>query len=82
MERSQPVGRQVASFDLQLLGDLDLCEKEKPGPEPGPCDPTARFRTIDATCNNLENPDWGATFTAFRRVAPPDYGDGEGSAGN
>ena len=39
------------------------------------CDPNARFRTIDGTCNNLRNPLWGAADTEFLRLLPSDYGD-------
>ena len=39
------------------------------------CDPNARFRTIDGTCNNLRNPLWGAAGTEFIRLVQPDFGD-------
>ena len=35
-----------------------------------------QFRTADATCNNLGNPLWGASNTAFSRVQPAQYEDG------
>ena len=35
-----------------------------------------RFRTIDGTCNNLENPFLGAADTAFTRLIPAQYEDG------
>ena len=35
-----------------------------------------QFRTIDGTCNNLENPLFGAAGTAFRRLIPGQYEDG------
>ncbi|KAK3852342.1 hypothetical protein Pcinc_041064 [Petrolisthes cinctipes] len=40
------------------------------------CNPNAPFRTADGTCNNIDNPTWGASFTPFRRVAPHNYADG------
>ncbi|KAJ1348039.1 hypothetical protein KIN20_003251 [Parelaphostrongylus tenuis] len=38
-----------------------------------------KFRTIDGTCNNLENPIVGAAFTPYTRLLPSFYGDGIGS---
>ena len=34
------------------------------------------YRTIDGTCNNLENPLFGASNTQFTRIAPAEYADG------
>ncbi|XP_049692491.2 chorion peroxidase [Helicoverpa armigera] len=43
---------------------------------PPPCQPS-KYRTLDGTCNNLENAyRWGVSKTPFRRVLPADYGDG------
>lgn len=36
----------------------------------------SRYRTIDGMCNNLQNPSWGASLTAFRRVLKPIYENG------
>ena len=36
----------------------------------------ARFRSIDGTCNNLENPLLGAADTPLSRLIPPQYEDG------
>ena len=35
-----------------------------------------KYRTIDGTCNNLRNRQWGAAHTAFRRLIPSNYEDG------
>ena len=39
------------------------------------CDRTTPFRTIDGTCNNLQNPTFGAVNTQFNRLIAADYGD-------
>lgn len=36
-----------------------------------------RYRRIDGACNNLYNPAWGSTLTAYSRLLPPMYQDGE-----
>ncbi|KAJ8313649.1 hypothetical protein KUTeg_008210 [Tegillarca granosa] len=46
------------------------------------CDTTAKYRTYDGTCNNLDNPLWGSAFTAQQRLNPPVYADGIREARN
>ncbi|XP_032528753.2 peroxidase [Danaus plexippus] len=55
-------------------------------PEPAYCRPPtapcviSKYRTQDGSCNNLDHPLlWGVSNTPFRRVLPPDYGDGVSS---
>ncbi|XP_046478630.1 peroxidase isoform X1 [Neodiprion pinetum] len=40
------------------------------------CDGGSRYRTIDGTCNNLDNPRWGSVMTAYSRILFPNYADG------
>ena len=40
-----------------------------------PQDCSATYRSVDGTCNNIDNPLWGATGTAFRRLLPSEYED-------
>ena len=42
---------------------------------PVKCD-VERYRSVRGTCNNLENPHWGAGTEAHHRFLPPDYADG------
>ena len=41
------------------------------------CDPSTKYRTIDGTCNNLQNPKWGGSNRGVARFIGPDYSDGE-----
>ena len=45
-------------------------------PAGGRCNPSSPYRNADASCNNLENPLWGASNTAFQRLLLPQYSDG------
>ncbi|RUS85745.1 hypothetical protein EGW08_006459, partial [Elysia chlorotica] len=44
------------------------------------CDSSYPYRSFDGSCNNLANPSYGQTGSAFRRILAPAYGgDGTGS---
>ncbi|KAK5650372.1 hypothetical protein RI129_001401 [Pyrocoelia pectoralis] len=46
-------------------------------PSPPMCPPVApHFRKIDGSCNNINNPSWGAPLTPYSRLLPPLYHDG------
>ncbi|CAJ0963301.1 unnamed protein product, partial [Mesorhabditis belari] len=35
-----------------------------------------RYRSFSGVCNNVANPEWGASHTPFSRMLKPDYADG------
>jgi len=39
------------------------------------CNTMEKYRTADATCNNLKNPVWGVAITPQPRFMAPTYGD-------
>lgn len=39
------------------------------------CDKNAVYRSINGSCNNLENPLWGSVDTPYVRLGPAAYGD-------
>ncbi|CAG0883375.1 unnamed protein product [Darwinula stevensoni] len=40
------------------------------------CNASYLYRSINGSCNNLDFPDLGSSFTPYRRVLRPDYSDG------
>ncbi|XP_043266726.1 peroxidase-like [Venturia canescens] len=40
------------------------------------CNPSAKYRNIDGSCNNIARPFWGRTNSALGRVLPARYSDG------
>lgn len=39
------------------------------------CDPNSIYRSPDGSCNNLNNPLWGKSYTPLKRLLPPLYED-------
>lgn len=40
------------------------------------CDPNAKYRSINGSCNNLKIPTWGAAETPFFRLLNANFSDG------
>ena len=40
------------------------------------CDPLSQWRSVDGTCNNLNNPRWGAANEAQNRIIPAEWEEG------
>lgn len=60
------------------LSQVDLYETPyaKYCPRVPRCNPRDFYRTLDGSCNNLQNPLWGKSNTQYSRVMPPSYSDG------
>ncbi|KAL1428690.1 hypothetical protein MTO96_003035 [Rhipicephalus appendiculatus] len=55
-------------------------DKEQKRLLPVRCNPNARYRTHDGSCNNLRYPCWGRAGESYGRLLKPDYGNGMWSA--
>lgn len=38
--------------------------------------PNTKYRSLDGSCNNLQNPIWGTPNTRYNRLLPANYADG------
>ena len=75
------LSKEEVSIDSRWLNDLKgspYCEVEGESRRVPKCrDSYIYYRSADGSCNNLKHPDWGQSFTPYRRSHPPDYGDGK-----
>ena len=67
----------LSECELNILQQLSGCEEHNREVDCSECF-HRRYRTYDGTCNNLDNPLWGATDVPFRRLQAPAYEDGIG----
>ncbi|XP_047500868.1 peroxidase-like [Penaeus chinensis] len=77
MDRLQ-LNKTDITFDILLSDQLaqdEFCDQGLVSS----CEAFRHYRSSNGICNNLDNPLWGSTFRPFRRVAPPDYGNGVSS---
>ncbi|XP_050432514.1 peroxidasin [Adelges cooleyi] len=61
---------------LDLIANLSGCLRHQYKPNCSDMCYHTKYRTIDGTCNNLQNPMWGASHTPFRRILKPMYENG------
>ncbi|CAB4069744.1 PXDN [Lepeophtheirus salmonis] len=63
----------LRSFDIDSSNEINnLC----PWSPPPKCEPNARYRSADGTCNNLKNPNMGRAKTPYQRILLPEYSEG------
>lgn len=66
----------VSREHLDLIAQLSGCMAHRIIPNCTNMCYHLKYRSIDGTCNNLQNPSWGASLTGFRRIAKPIYENG------
>ena len=65
--------------DIELLANISGCEVHASRREIDCASDICfhrQYRTIDGTCNNIQKPLRGASFTTFRRLIAPRYENG------
>ncbi|XP_017753123.1 PREDICTED: peroxidase-like isoform X3 [Eufriesea mexicana] len=62
--------RYISTLSLQRTPLSAACSKSRL------CNSKAKYRSIDGSCNNVENPNWGSAMTAYARILFPHYFDG------
>lgn len=66
----------LSSEYLDLLAQLSDCTAHRVTPNCTDICYHNKYRTIDGTCNNFDNPLWGTSLSAFRRLVPAAYENG------
>ncbi|GAB1597499.1 peroxidasin-like [Argonauta hians] len=61
---------------IRLIANLSGCFRRPPNIDCSDMCFHKKYRSYDATCNNLLNPTYGASNQAFRRLLPPRYENG------
>lgn len=61
---------------LELLAQLSDCTAHRITPNCTDMCFHGKYRTIEGSCNNLQNPLWGSSLSAFRRLLTPAYENG------
>jgi peroxidase len=69
------LNRDQAAFGLNAFSITGTLIADK-CPSGGPCEESSPWRASDGSCNNIDNPLWGASNTAFQRLLLPEYKDG------
>ena len=64
----------VSPVNLELIANLSGCEAHRRQIN---CSQDlcyhAKYRAIDGSCNNFQNPLWGSSLTSFKRLLPAKY---------
>ena len=71
------VAPDLSECELEVLGQLSGCEEHQKEADCSSCY-HQKYRSIDGSCNNLDNPLQGAAEVPFVRLLTPAYEDGVG----
>ncbi|KAL5015945.1 hypothetical protein ScPMuIL_005534 [Solemya velum] len=66
----------VSPSHIALIASLAGCGHHRRSPHCNNMCLHKKYRTFDGTCNNLQNPTWGASNIALRRFLPAAYENG------
>lgn len=66
----------LSTEHLELVARLSGCESHRNMTDCSDMCFHSKYRSIDGTCNNLQNTNWGASLTGFRRLLNPIYENG------
>ena len=68
----------LSMCEVRLLAELSGCLEHSPAPDCSDVCFHSRYRSVDGSCNNWNQPRWGMTDSPFQRLLAPDYDDGLG----
>ncbi|XP_059088461.1 peroxidasin-like isoform X1 [Tigriopus californicus] len=68
----------ISPANLEVIANMSGCEAHRASRQTNCTDMCfhAKYRSIDGTCNNFNDPMQGASLTSFRRILPAQYENG------
>ncbi|XP_065214179.1 peroxidasin [Planococcus citri] len=66
----------LTQSQIELIANISGCVSHQPIVNCSNTEFHSKYSTFDGTCNNLANPMWGSSYTAFRRILNPIYENG------
>ena len=66
----------LSQTQLELVANLSGCVPHQIMANCSDVEFHSKYATFDGTCNNLQNPMWGSSYSAFRRILKAVYENG------